>query len=125
MCQFVASITSSLLQELRYHMEGRQVKIKHVNEVLAMRASATKMTKNKRTKNSIIINVVTLVRMPVMKVSFNAHCCCKYMFVLVTEANVLSLRKAEETKKKPKPTKTIECCLPTTKEGKIQQGTNN
>lgn len=37
-------------------MERRQVKIKHVNEVLAVRALATKMTKNKGTKNNIKSN---------------------------------------------------------------------
>lgn len=53
---------------------------------------------------------MTLVRVPVMKVSFNAHCCYEYTFVLIMEANALSLRKAEEETKK-----TIEGCLPTTK----------
>lgn len=95
-----------------------------------MRASATKMTKNKGTKNNIIINVMTLVRMPVMKVSFNAHCCCKYMFVLVTEANVLSLREAaEETKKTPKQQKQLNAAYQLQKRGKsskepIIKGTN-
>lgn len=56
MCHFVASVTSRLLQGLHYNMERRRVKVKRMNEVLAVRASATKMTKNKGTKNSIKCN---------------------------------------------------------------------
>lgn len=82
------------------------MKIKHVNENLAVRASLSKVTKNKGT----ILNVMTLVRMPVMKVGFNVCCCYKHTSFLVTQANALSLRKAQEETKK-----VIEGCLPTTK----------
>lgn len=37
-------------------MERRQVKIKHVNEGLAVRASLSKVSKNKGTRNSIECN---------------------------------------------------------------------
>lgn len=43
---------------------------------------------------------MTLIRMPVVKVLFNVCCCYKYTFVVVTEANALSLRKAQEESKK-------------------------
>lgn len=62
------------------------MKIKHVNEGLAVRASLSKVTKNKGTRNCMyVLYVMTLVRMPVMKVLFNVRCCYKYSFVLVTE----------------------------------------
>ena len=64
---------------------------------------------------------MTLVRVPVVKVSFNAHCYYEYTFVLVTEVNALSLRKAEEETKKIQ----LKAAYQLQKEGKIQQGTNN
>lgn len=63
-------------------------------------------------ERAAILNVTTLVRMPVVKMLFNVCCCHKHTFVVVTEANAPSLRK-EETKKVSKETKTvIEGCLP-------------
>lgn len=53
-----------------------------------------------------ISSVMALVRMPVVEV-FNTCCCHKYTFVVVTEANALSLRKVQEETKK-----VIEGCLP-------------
>lgn len=68
---------------------------------------------------------MTLVRVPVVKMWLNVYCCYEYTFVLVTQADAVSSRKAEQESKKNKNKKTIEGCLPTTKEREIQRGTNN
>lgn len=68
---------------------------------------------------------MTLVRVPVVKVWLNVYCCYEYTFVLVTQANAVSSRKAEQQSKKNKKKTTIEGCLPTTKGREIHRGTNN
>lgn len=43
---------------------------------------------------------MTLVRVPVVKVWLNVYCCYEYTFVLVTQADAVSSRKAEQESKK-------------------------
>lgn len=45
---------------------------------------------------------MTLVRVPVVKVWLNVYCCYEYTFVLVTQADAVSSRKAEQESKKKK-----------------------
>lgn len=69
---------------------------------------------------------MTLVRVPVVKVWLNVYCCYEYTFVLVTQANAVSSRKAEQEsgKKKKKKRENNNGRLPTNNKRKRNPSRN-